>query len=142
MDRINLFAGAFVQNTFDGITSPLKPERARPKPFRWNYTRFGMIDTTAALPYETIGMTVVKHNAALNGSNQWVINGETFSIQTMKPDVTLHEGRRYRPQLHSASGDAHLIHPRWHSFEATHWGGKSTAGRHQKRCDGGGLSEG
>lgn len=30
-------------------------------------------------------MTIVKRNAALNGFNQWTLNGEAFSLDTMKP---------------------------------------------------------
>ena len=45
-----------------------KPQWIKPKPSRWDYTRFG---TAAAAPEpdETIEMTIVKHNAAANGFN-------------------------------------------------------------------------
>jgi FtsP/CotA-like multicopper oxidase with cupredoxin domain len=72
--------------------------------------------------------TVVKNNAALDGFNQWTLNGEAFSMQTMKPQYTLHQGRRYRLTFRNASDDIHPLHLHRHSFELTHIGGKPTAG--------------
>jgi FtsP/CotA-like multicopper oxidase with cupredoxin domain len=62
-----------------------KPQWTKPKPFRWDYTRFGKANVAPASPDETIEMTIVKHNAALNGFNKWTLNGEAFSMDTMKP---------------------------------------------------------
>jgi FtsP/CotA-like multicopper oxidase with cupredoxin domain len=104
-----------------------KPEWRKPRPFRWDYARFGR-PGTAAVPDETIEMTIVKHNAALNGFNRWTINGDAFSMQSMKPGFTLHEGRRYRVKLRNASDDIHPVHLHRHSFELTHIGGKATSG--------------
>ncbi len=104
-----------------------KPEWRKPRPFDWDYARFGR-PATAAVPDETIEMTIVKHNAALNGFNRWTINGEAFSMETMKPGFTLHEGRRYRVKLRNASDDIHPVHLHRHSFELTHIGGKATSG--------------
>ena len=59
-----------------------KPQWIKPKPFRWDYTRFGQANGTPALPDETIEMTIVKHNGALNGFNQWTLNREAFSMET------------------------------------------------------------
>jgi FtsP/CotA-like multicopper oxidase with cupredoxin domain len=105
-----------------------KPQWLKPKPFHWDYTRFGTPNGKAALPDETIEMTLLKHNAALNGFNQWTINGEAFSMQTMKPQFTLHQGRRYRLKIRNASDDVHPMHLHRHSFELTRIGGKPTAG--------------
>ena len=104
-----------------------KPEWRQPGPFRWDYARFGR-PGTAAVPAETIEMIIVKHNAALNGFNRWTINGEAFSMASMKPGFTLHEGRRYRVKLRNASDDIHPVHLHRHSFELTHIGGKATSG--------------
>ena len=41
---------------------------------------------------ETIEITIVKHNAALGGFNQWTLNGEAFSMETMKPMYTVRKG--------------------------------------------------
>ena len=82
----------------------------------------------ACLTDETIEMTIVKHNGALNGFNQWTLNGEAFSMDTMKPLYTVHEGRRYRLKFRNASDDIHPLHLHRHSFELTRIGGKPTAG--------------
>jgi FtsP/CotA-like multicopper oxidase with cupredoxin domain len=105
-----------------------KPQWTKPKPFQWDYTRFGTANAVPASPDETIEMTIVKYNAALNGFNQWTINGEAFSMDAMKPMVTLHEGRRYRLKFRNASDDIHPLHLHRHSFELTRIGGKPTAG--------------
>ena len=39
-----------------------KPQWTKPKPFRWDYTRFGKANTAPASPDETIEITIVKHN--------------------------------------------------------------------------------
>jgi FtsP/CotA-like multicopper oxidase with cupredoxin domain len=105
-----------------------KPQWVKPKPFRWDYTRFGRTDSVPAQPDETIEMTIVKHNAALDGFNQWMLNGEAFSMQTMKPMYTVREGRRYRLKFRNASDDIHPLHLHRHSFELVRVGGKPTAG--------------
>jgi FtsP/CotA-like multicopper oxidase with cupredoxin domain len=105
-----------------------QPQWTRPKPFRWDYTRFGKANTAPASPDETIEITIVKHNGALNGFNQWTLNGEAFSMDTLKPMYTVHEGRRYRLKFRNASDDIHPLHLHRHSFELTRIGGRSTAG--------------
>jgi FtsP/CotA-like multicopper oxidase with cupredoxin domain len=104
-----------------------KPQWAKPKPYKWDYAGFGT-SATPASPDETIEMMIVKHNAALHGFNQWTINGEAFSMETMKPSFELHQGRRYRLRLRNASDDIHPVHLHRHSFELTRIGGKATAG--------------
>jgi FtsP/CotA-like multicopper oxidase with cupredoxin domain len=105
-----------------------KLQWAKPKPFRWDYTRFGKTGIAPAPPDETIEMTIVKNSAALNGFNQWTLNGEAFSMASMKPMYTVHEGRRYRLKFRNASDDIHPLHLHRHSFELTRIGGKPTAG--------------
>ena len=105
-----------------------KPQWVKPKPFQWDYTRFGKPNAVPATPDETIEITVVKHNAALNGFNQWTLNGEAFSMETMKPMYMVHEGRRYRLKFRNASDDIHPLHLHRHSFELTRIGGRTTAG--------------
>lgn len=56
------------------------------------------------------------------------LNGEAFSMDTMKPTYTVHEGRRYRLKLRNASDDIHPLHLHRHSFELTRVGGKATTG--------------
>ncbi|PYL60389.1 MAG: copper oxidase [Verrucomicrobia bacterium] len=105
-----------------------KPHWVEPKPFRWDYSRFGKTNAPPASPDETIEVTIVKHNAVLNGFNQWTLNGEAFSMDTMKPMYTVYNGRRYRLKFRNASDDIHPLHLHRHSFELTRIGGKPTAG--------------
>jgi FtsP/CotA-like multicopper oxidase with cupredoxin domain len=77
---------------------------------------------------ETFEITIVKNNAALNGFNQWTLNGEAFSVQTMKPLMTVHEGRRYRLKFRNASDDIHPLHLHRHSFELAQIRGRATGG--------------
>ena len=105
-----------------------KPQWIKPKPFRWDYTRFGQANGAPASPDETIEMTIVKHNGALNGFNQWTLNREAFSMETVKPMYPVHEGRRYRLKFRNASDDIHPLHLHRHSFELTRIAGKPTAG--------------
>jgi FtsP/CotA-like multicopper oxidase with cupredoxin domain len=105
-----------------------KPYWKRPKPHPWDYTIFGKPNPALAKPDETIEITIVKHNAVLGGFNQWTLNDQAFSMRTMKPAYTLHEGRRYRLKLRNASDDIHPLHLHRHSFELTRIGGKPTAG--------------
>jgi FtsP/CotA-like multicopper oxidase with cupredoxin domain len=105
-----------------------KPRWSAPKPFKWDYTRFGKPGAVAAAPDETIEMTFEKNNAALDGFNQWTINGIPFSMETMEPKLPLRQGRRYRLRMRNASDDVHPVHLHRHSFELTRIAGKTTAG--------------
>ncbi|MDB6087088.1 MAG: multicopper oxidase, type 2 [Gammaproteobacteria bacterium] len=105
-----------------------KPQWAKPKAFRWDYTLFGQADAQPARPDETIEMTIVKRNAVLNGFNQWTLNGEAFTVDSMRSMHTLHRGRRYRLKFRNASDDVHPLHLHRHSFELTRIAGKATAG--------------
>jgi len=105
-----------------------KPQWVKPQPFRWDYTRFGTAPAATVEPDETIEILVVKHNAAADGFNLWTLNGEAFSMKTMRPRYDVQEGRRYRLKLRNASDDIHPVHLHRHSFELKRIGGKATAG--------------
>jgi FtsP/CotA-like multicopper oxidase with cupredoxin domain len=105
-----------------------KPQWIKPKPFRWDYARFGRSNGVPNPPDETIEITIEKNNAALDGFNQWRLNGAAFSMQTMEPMYTVHQGRRYRLKFRNASDDIHPLHLHRHSFELTRIGGHATAG--------------
>jgi FtsP/CotA-like multicopper oxidase with cupredoxin domain len=105
-----------------------KPKWSSAKSFKWDYTRFGKPHVTAAAPDETIVMTFAKNNAALDGFNQWTINGIPFSMDKMEPMFHLHQGKRYRLRMQNASDDIHPVHLHRHSFELTKIAGQSTAG--------------
>ena len=100
----------------------------KPKPFHWDYARFGKVHGSEPRPDETIEMTIVKRNGALHGFNEWTLNGEAFSMATMKPSFRVRQGRRYRLKLRNASDDIHPLHLHRHSFELVRVGGKSTSG--------------
>ena len=104
-----------------------EPRWSKPGPFKWDYTSFGK-PGASVVPDQTIEMTIVKHNAALNGFNQWTINGQAFSMAAMKPMYKIQQGRRYRLKLHNASDDVHPVHLHRHSFELTSVAGKATSG--------------
>jgi FtsP/CotA-like multicopper oxidase with cupredoxin domain len=105
-----------------------KPQWVKPKPFRWDYAQFGKSGVTPATPDETMEFLIVKHNGALNGFNQWTLNGEAFSMEAMRPMYKVREGRRYRLKFRNASDDIHPLHLHRHSFELVRVGGKVTAG--------------
>jgi len=105
-----------------------KPQWVAPKPYHWDYTRFGRHGVAPAKPDETIEMLIVKNNAAIHGFNRWTLNGQAFSMEKMTPTFTLHQGRRYRLKFRNASDDIHPLHLHRHSFELVHVGGKPTAG--------------
>jgi FtsP/CotA-like multicopper oxidase with cupredoxin domain len=105
------------------------PQWLKPKPFHWDYTQFGKAPPASPTRADdTLELTIVKHNAALGGFNQWTLNGEAFSMDTLKPTYPLHEGRRYRLKFRNASDDIHPLHLHRHSFELTRVAGKPTAG--------------
>jgi FtsP/CotA-like multicopper oxidase with cupredoxin domain len=105
-----------------------KPQWTKPKPYKWDYTIFGKAGAMPATPDESMEFTVVKHNGALDGFNQWLLNDHAFSMDTMKPVYTVHQGRRYRLKFRNASDDIHPLHLHRHSFELVRVGGKPTAG--------------
>jgi len=105
-----------------------KPRWVKPKSFRWDYVQFGKTNATPAKPDETMEFAIVKHNGALDGFNQWTLNGEAFSMEAMKPIYKVHEGRHYRLKFRNASDDIHPLHLHRHSFELVRVGGKPTAG--------------
>jgi FtsP/CotA-like multicopper oxidase with cupredoxin domain len=104
-----------------------KPQWVKPKPFRWDYAQFGKTDVVGPAD-ETIEMLIVKHNAAANGFNLWTLNGEAFSMQTLRPLYRIEQGRRYRLKFRNASDDIHPLHLHRHSFELVNVGGKPTTG--------------
>ena len=99
-----------------------------PRPFHWNYTRFGNGSVAPSTFDERIEMTFAKKNAAEGGFNQWTINDVTFPMENPSPTFHLRQGRRYRLRMRNASDDIHPIHLHRHSFELSAIAGKSTAG--------------
>jgi len=108
-----------------------KPQWLPPKPFKWNYAQFGNYMELIIPPVdETLDMLFEKQNAALDGFNQWTINGVSYPQDQMMaaPSFHLHKGKRYRIRMRNASDDIHPIHLHRHSFELTRIAGQPTSG--------------
>jgi FtsP/CotA-like multicopper oxidase with cupredoxin domain len=104
------------------------PKWQEPTAFKWDYSQFGRAHTAPGEPDEMIEMLIVKNNGALGGFNEWTLNGEAFSMASMKPLYTVHRGRHYRLKVRNASDDIHPLHLHRHTFELTRVAGKPTAG--------------
>jgi FtsP/CotA-like multicopper oxidase with cupredoxin domain len=114
-----------------------KAQWVPPKPFKWNYARLGSSigpaaqpDETPAPPDEIFDMLFEKKNAAIEGFNQWTINGIAYPDTQMMaaPSFHLREGKRYRLRMRNASDDIHPIHLHRHTFELTRVAGQPTSG--------------
>jgi FtsP/CotA-like multicopper oxidase with cupredoxin domain len=106
-----------------------KPKWVTPEKSHWDYAVFGHTGGPSVVaPDEVFDLTFAKKNAALNGFNQWTINGVAFDDKAMTPMFHLRKGRRYRLRMHNASDDIHPIHLHRHSFELTRIAGKPAAG--------------
>jgi FtsP/CotA-like multicopper oxidase with cupredoxin domain len=100
-----------------------------PKPFKWNYAHFGG-PASGEKPDESFDMLFEKNNAALDGFNQWTINGASYPSDQMmaSPSLHLREGKRYRIRMRNASDDIHPVHLHRHGFELTRIAGQPTSG--------------
>ncbi|MGA7324868.1 MAG: multicopper oxidase domain-containing protein [Rhodomicrobium sp.] len=105
-----------------------EPQWVKPEPYLWDYTLFGKAGASPASPDERLDFLIVKENGALSGFNRWTLNGEAFSMETMKPVHAVHRGRRYRLKFRNASDDIHPLHLHRHSFELVRVHGKPMAG--------------
>ncbi len=107
-----------------------KPQWLAPAPFKWNYSHFGNPAASPAAPDETFTMLFEKQNAAIEGFNQWTINGAAYPLSQMMADPAfhLHEGKRYRLRMRNASDDIHPIHLHRHTFELTKFASVATSG--------------
>jgi FtsP/CotA-like multicopper oxidase with cupredoxin domain len=104
-----------------------KPQWSAPPAFHWDYALFAGPASTAK-PDRTIELLVEKRNAALDGFNQWTLNGVAFSMQAMRPLYKIEKGKRYRVKLRNGSDDIHPMHLHRHSFELVEIGGKPAGG--------------
>jgi FtsP/CotA-like multicopper oxidase with cupredoxin domain len=101
-----------------------------PKPHMWNYASMGKPTAPTRAPDEVFDMTFTKQNAALDGFNQWSINGISYPRDQMmsKPQFSLRKGGMYRLRMRNESDDIHPIHLHRHSFELTKVAGQKTSG--------------
>lgn len=106
------------------------PQWIAPKQVRWNYLHFGNSASQAAQPDDVFQVTFAKRNAALDGFNQWTINGISYPDAEMMAPPLFHlkKGRRYRIRMRNASDDIHPVHLHRHSFELTRIAGQATSG--------------
>jgi FtsP/CotA-like multicopper oxidase with cupredoxin domain len=104
------------------------PKWQGPPAFKWDYSQFARLHAAPSEPDETIEMLIAKNNGARGGFNEWTLNGEAFSMASMKPFYTVHRGRRYRLKVRNASDDIHPLHLHRHTFELTRIAGKPTSG--------------
>jgi FtsP/CotA-like multicopper oxidase with cupredoxin domain len=107
-----------------------KPQWLPPQPFKWNYAHFGNSSASIAQPDQVFDMLFEKQNAALEGFNQWTINGMAYprDQMTTTPAFRLQEDKRYRIRMRNASDDIHPIHLHRHSFELARIAGQATSG--------------
>ena len=107
-----------------------KPAWLKPRPFRWDYTRFGGPGVSNNPPDEVIDMTFAKDNAASGGFNRWTINGMAYpdSMVMTEPMFHVRQGGRYRLRMRNESDDIHPVHLHRHSFELIRIAGKATSG--------------
>jgi FtsP/CotA-like multicopper oxidase with cupredoxin domain len=106
-----------------------KPVWRKAPDAKWDYARFGRATAgTLAPPDDTIEMTFAKENAAVNGFNRWLINGQPFSMDRKAPIFPLVHGRKYRLRMHNASDDIHPMHLHRDMFELTTIAGRPTSG--------------
>ena len=103
---------------------------APPKPVKWNYAHFGNAEAAGAEPDAVFDMLFEKRNAAMEGFNQWTINGTSYPMDqgTAEPMLHLREGQRYRIRMQNASDDIHPIHLHRHSFQVTRFAGQPMSG--------------
>ena len=106
-----------------------KPQWIAPKPFQWDYTKFGVLpNASLPEPDQVFDMTFAKQNAAEGGFNRWTINNVAFAEDQMHPMFRLTRGKRYRLRMRNASDDIHPIHLHRHSFELRRLAGRPTSG--------------
>ena len=105
-----------------------EPRWQAPPPFKWDYRRFADPQRTAPAPDEVIEMLITARQSAVEGFDQYAINGVPYDWKTMPVTRKLRLGHRYRLRLRNASGDIHPLHLHRHAFELTSLHGNATAG--------------
>lgn len=73
-------------------------------------------------------MLITARQSAVEGFDQYAINGVPYDWKTMPVTRKLRLGHRYRLRLRNASGDIHPLHLHRHAFELTSLHGNATAG--------------
>jgi FtsP/CotA-like multicopper oxidase with cupredoxin domain len=105
-----------------------KPQWRKAPDAKWDYTRFARAGAPSIQPDQTIELLFAKDNAAANGFNRWLINGQAFTMDTKKPYFPVQRGKRYRLRMRNASDDIHPMHLHRHTFEVTKVAGHAING--------------
>ncbi|HEU0276630.1 MAG TPA: multicopper oxidase domain-containing protein [Rhodanobacteraceae bacterium] len=105
-----------------------EPRWQAPPAFKWDYRRFADPSRKPQAPDETIDMLITARQSAVDGFDQYAINGVPYDWKTMPVTRKLKLGRRYRLRFRNASDDIHPLHLHRHSFEITSIHGQPTAG--------------
>ena len=71
-----------------------KPQWVAPKPFHWDYTRFGNPGAAVPAPDQVFDLTFAKQNAADGGFNRWTINNVAFAMDRMHPMFRVQQIKR------------------------------------------------
>jgi FtsP/CotA-like multicopper oxidase with cupredoxin domain len=105
-----------------------KPQWRKAPDAKWDYTQFARAGAPSIQPDQTIEMLFAKDNAAANGFNRWLINGQAFAMETKTPTFPVQRGKRYRLRMRNASDDIHPMHLHRHTFEVTKFAGREING--------------
>jgi len=106
-----------------------QPQWIKPSSIIWDYTRFGKpaAATTASgaqngAAAQNIDMVFEKIPGGPHKFNTFTVNGKP------SPEITIHEGQRYRLTFRNRTDDGHPLHLHRHQWELVDINGKPTSG--------------
>jgi FtsP/CotA-like multicopper oxidase with cupredoxin domain len=101
-----------------------QPQWIKPSTLIWDYTIFGNKPAAAASPLaaQNIDMIFEKIPGGPHNFNTFTVNGKPY------PEITIHEGQRYRLTFRNRTDDAHPLHLHRHQLELVDINGKPTSG--------------
>jgi len=91
----------------------------------WDYTRFGIANSSSPAPEKTIELIFEKMPGAAGKFNLWLVNGKAYPHER---EFVLDRGTRYRLVMRNRTDDAHPVHLHRHLWELAEINGKKTAG--------------
>ncbi|HEX3569391.1 MAG TPA: multicopper oxidase domain-containing protein [Acidobacteriaceae bacterium] len=102
-----------------------EPQWIKPSTLIWDYTQFGK-PAAASTPQsgaaQNIDMVFEKIPGGPHNFNTFTVNGKPY------PEITIHEGQRYRLTFRNRTDDAHPLHLHRHQLELVDINGKPTSG--------------
>jgi len=102
-----------------------QPQWIKPSTLIWDYTQFGRPAASAAqnsAAAQNIDMVFEKIPGGPHKFNTFTVNGKP------SPEITIHEGQRYRLTFRNRTDDAHPLHLHRHQWELVDINGKPTSG--------------